>query len=95
MRFDQLRPCRLSDFQGLQPWRVNAMDGKVEGLVPAELAENVEATTVLKRVIDRRPHLCWAQALQALFRAAILLAERRSRLTERGFQPRGHPPAPR
>ena len=42
----------------------------------------------LQGVIDRRPHLRWAQEMQALFREAIHLAKRRSHLTERGFQRR-------
>lgn len=47
------------------------------------LAHQIRA---LQGLIDRRPRLRWAQALQALFRAAIHLGNRRTTLTQRGFQ---------
>lgn len=40
----------------------------------------------LQGVIDHRPRLGWAQAMQALFREAIHLAHRRESLTPRGFR---------
>ncbi len=40
----------------------------------------------LQRLIEQRPRLRWAQALQALFRAAIHLGHRREQLTPQGFQ---------
>lgn len=42
----------------------------------------------LQGLIDRCPHLQWAREMHALFRTAIHLANRRSKLTERGFQRR-------
>lgn len=39
----------------------------------------------LQGLIDRRPHLQWAQAMQTLFRVAINLGHRREQLTARGF----------
>lgn len=42
----------------------------------------------LQGLIEQRPHLRWAQEMQALFRAAIHLGHRRTQLTPRGFQRR-------
>jgi transposase len=40
----------------------------------------------LQALIDQRPHLRWATALQDLFRTAIHLHHRRDQLTDTGFQ---------
>jgi len=40
----------------------------------------------LQGLIDRRPHLRWAQEMQTLFRTAIHLGHRRDVLTPRGFR---------
>ena len=40
----------------------------------------------LQKLIDERPHLRWAQEMQALFRAAVHLWHRREALTAPGFQ---------
>jgi transposase len=40
----------------------------------------------LQGLIDRRPQLRWAREMQALFRKAIRLGNRRERMTERGYQ---------
>lgn len=40
----------------------------------------------LQGLIDRRPHLAWAREMQALFRKAIRLGNRRENMTERGYQ---------
>lgn len=40
----------------------------------------------LQGLIDRRPHLAWAREMQALFRKAIRLGNRREKMTERGYQ---------
>jgi transposase len=42
----------------------------------------------LQGLIEQRPHLRWAQEMQALLRAAIHLGKRRPTLTVRGFQRR-------
>ncbi len=42
----------------------------------------------LEALIERSPHLRWARELQALFRTAIHLANRRAQLTACGFQRR-------
>jgi transposase len=40
----------------------------------------------LQGLIDRRPQLRWAREMQALFRKAIRLGNRREQMTERGYQ---------
>ncbi len=40
----------------------------------------------LQGLIEKRPHLTWAQERQALFRKAIHLGKRRTQMTERGYQ---------
>jgi len=40
----------------------------------------------LQGLIDRRPPLRWAREMQALFRQAIRLGNRREQMTERGYQ---------
>lgn len=40
----------------------------------------------LQGLIDRRPQLRWAREMQALFRKAIHLGNRREQMTERGYQ---------
>jgi transposase len=40
----------------------------------------------LQGLIEKRPHLTWAQEMQALFRKAIHLGNRRIQMTERGYQ---------
>jgi transposase len=40
----------------------------------------------LQGLIDRRPQLRWAKEMQALFRQAIRLGNRREQMTERGYQ---------
>lgn len=40
----------------------------------------------LQGLIDKRPHLAWAKEMQALFRKAIHLGNRREPMTERGYQ---------
>jgi transposase len=40
----------------------------------------------LQGLIDRRPQLRWAREMQALFRKAIRLGNRRQQMTERGYQ---------
>lgn len=40
----------------------------------------------LQGLIDRRPQLRWAKEMQALFRKAIRLGNRREQMTERGYQ---------
>ena len=40
----------------------------------------------LRSLIEKRPHLAWAKELQALFRKAIHLGNRRRQMTARGYQ---------
>lgn len=40
----------------------------------------------LQGLIDRRPHLAWAKEMQALFRKAIRLGNRREKMTDRGYK---------
>jgi transposase len=40
----------------------------------------------LQGLIDKRPHLVWAREMQALFRKAIHLGNRREKMTKRGYQ---------
>ena len=40
----------------------------------------------LQGLIDRQPQLRWAREMQALFRKAIRLGNRREQMTERGYQ---------
>jgi transposase len=40
----------------------------------------------LQGLIDKRPHLAWAKEMQALFRKAIHLGNRRAQMTARGYQ---------
>ncbi len=58
--------------------------------VPAEHWQLCLAHQVrnLQGVIDRSPRLRWARDVQALFRSAMHLANRRAALTERGFRRR-------
>lgn len=58
--------------------------------VPAERWQLCLAHQVrnLQSLIERSPHLRWARELQALFRTAMHLANRRQELTEQGFQRR-------
>jgi len=40
----------------------------------------------LQSLIEKRPHLAWAKEMQALFRKAIHLGNRRTEMTDRGYQ---------
>jgi transposase len=40
----------------------------------------------LQGLIEKRPHLAWAREMQALFRKAIQLSNRREKLTKRGYE---------
>jgi transposase len=40
----------------------------------------------LQGLMDKRPHLAWANEMQSLFRTAIHLGKRRTKLTTRGYQ---------
>jgi len=40
----------------------------------------------LQGLIDKRPRLAWTKNMQALFRKAIHLGNRREQMTERGYQ---------
>jgi transposase len=40
----------------------------------------------LQGLIEKRPHLAWAKEMQALFRKAIHLGNRREKIAERGYQ---------
>lgn len=40
----------------------------------------------LQGLIEKRPHLAWAKEMQALFRKAIHLGNRREQMTDRGYQ---------
>ncbi len=40
----------------------------------------------LQSLIEKRPHLAWAKEMQALFRKAIHLGNRRAQMTARGYQ---------
>ena len=40
----------------------------------------------LQSLIEKRPHLAWAKEMQALFRKAIHLGNRREQMTARGYQ---------
>ena len=40
----------------------------------------------LQGLIEKRPHLAWAKEMQALFRKAIHLGNRREQMTEKGYQ---------
>lgn len=40
----------------------------------------------LQGLIEKRPHLAWARDMQALFRQAIRLGNRREQMTERGYR---------
>ena len=55
---------------------------------PAKLCQICLAHQIrnLQGLRDRRPHLAWAQEMQALFRKAIRLGNRRENLTQRGYQ---------
>jgi transposase len=55
---------------------------------PAKMCQICMAHQIrnLQGLIDKRPHLAWAKAMQALFRKAIHLGNRREQLTERGYQ---------
>lgn len=55
---------------------------------PAKLRQICLAHQIrnLQGLIDRRPQLRWAKEIQALFRQAIRLGNRREQMTERGYQ---------
>jgi transposase len=55
---------------------------------PAKLCQICLAHQIrnLQGLIDRRPQLRWAREMQALFRKAIRLGNRREQMTERGYQ---------
>lgn len=55
---------------------------------PAKLCQICLAHQIrnLQGLIDKRPHLTWAREMQALFRKAIRLGNRREKMTERGYQ---------
>ncbi len=55
---------------------------------PAQLCQICLAHQIrnLQGLIDKRPHLEWARKMQALFRTAIRLGNRRENMTERGYQ---------
>lgn len=54
---------------------------------PAQMCQICLAHQIrnLQGLIDKRPHLEWAREMQALFRKAIGLGNRRENLTERGY----------
>jgi len=55
---------------------------------PAKMCQICMAHQIrnLQGLIDKRPHLVWAKDMQALFRKAIHLGNRREQMTERGYQ---------
>lgn len=55
---------------------------------PAKLCQICLAHQIrnLQGLIDKRPHLAWAREMQALFRKAMRLGNRRENMTERGYQ---------
>lgn len=61
---------------------------KAQLQAPAKLRQICLAHQIrnLQGLIDRRPQLRWAREMQALFRKAIRLGNRREQLTERGYQ---------
>ena len=55
---------------------------------PAKMCQICMAHQIrnLQSLIEKRPHLAWAKEMQALFRKAIHLGNRREQMTERGYQ---------
>jgi transposase len=55
---------------------------------PAKMGQICMAHQIrnLQGLIEKRPHLAWAKEMQALFRKAIHLGNRREQMTERGYQ---------
>ena len=55
---------------------------------PAKMCQICMAHQIrnLQGLIDKRPRLAWAKDMQALFRKAIHLGNRREQMTERGYQ---------
>lgn len=55
---------------------------------PAKMCQICMAHQIrnLQGLIDKRPRLAWAKEMQALFRKAIHLGNRREQMTERGYQ---------
>jgi len=55
---------------------------------PAKMCQICMAHQIrnLQGLIDKRPRLAWAREMQALFRKAIHLGNRREQMTERGYQ---------
>jgi len=61
---------------------------KAQLKAPAKLCQICLAHQIrnLQGLIDRRPQLAWAKEMQALFRRAIRLGNRRENMTARGYQ---------
>jgi transposase len=55
---------------------------------PAQMCQICLAHQIrnLQGLIEKRPHLAWAKEMQALFRKAIHLGNRREKMTARGYQ---------
>lgn len=61
---------------------------KAQLQAPAKLCQICLAHQIrnLQGLIDKRPHLIWARAMQALFRQAIPLRNRQEKMTDRGYK---------
>jgi transposase len=61
---------------------------KAQLKAPAQMCQLCLAHQIrnLQGLIEKRPHLAWAQEMQALFRKAIHLGNRRKQMTARGYQ---------
>ncbi|MEW6401995.1 MAG: IS66 family transposase [Chloroflexota bacterium] len=61
---------------------------KAQLKAPAQMCQICLAHQIrnLQGLIEKRPHLAWAQEMQALFRKAIHLGNRRKQMTARGYQ---------
>jgi transposase len=61
---------------------------KAQLKAPAKMCQICLAHQIrnLQGLIDKRPHLAWAREMQALFRKAIHLGNRREQMTEKGYQ---------
>jgi transposase len=61
---------------------------KAQLKAPAQMCQICLAHQIrnLQGLIEKRPHLAWAQEMQTLFRKAIHLGNRRKQMTARGYQ---------
>ena len=61
---------------------------KAQLKAPAQMCQICLAHQIrnLQGLIEKRPHLAWAKEMQALFRKAIHLGNRRKQMTARGYQ---------